>query len=257
MNIYKLKIQYKGTRYVGWQIQKNDTGISIQGQLHLSLKKITKSDEVRTIGCGRTDAGVHAFSQFVRVEIPLKIEANSLLKALNSHLPDDIRVVSSEHSSESFNPVFDSKEKEYHYVFSTQKIVSPFLNDLVTYVSFDLNIEAMKKACNCFVGVHDFANFRTVGTDVKSTVREVFSCEIVAAKNTDWFQHFGEDIFVLKITGTGFLKQMVRLIMGTLFNVGRSKVSEEQIREALKNPVVEKLAAVAAPNGLYLVNVKY
>jgi tRNA pseudouridine38-40 synthase len=255
MFFYKLTLSYQGTNYFGWQIQKPDQ-ITVQSVLEDSLKKISKSSDIKTIGSGRTDAGVHALNQVVRIEMPLKIEETSLVRALNSFLPLDIRAKKVELTDEHFHPIFSARKKEYIYLFSTS-LPTPFQQHLVSYVPFDLDLNSMQKAAQCFVGEFDFCNFFTVGTAVKSTTRTIYKAEIVPYSSQDFEMYF-QDVLALKIEGTGFLKQMVRLIMGTIWEAGRGKVDLEQIRSHLKGQSFsKKLAAVAPPQGLYLSSVTY
>ncbi|MFZ4714013.1 MAG: tRNA pseudouridine(38-40) synthase TruA [Bacteriovoracaceae bacterium] len=255
MFAYKLILSYQGTAYFGWQIQKADQQ-TIQGTLENCLKQICKSENIKTIGSGRTDAGVHALNQVVRIEIPLNIEAQALVRALNSFLPLDIRVKSATVIEDEFHPIFSAKKKEYIYLFNVKE-PTPFQRNLVTHVPYDLDLESMKKAASVFVGEYDFCNFYTIGTNVKSTVRTVFRAEIVHYSAGAFQEQFPE-VFALKIEGSGFLKQMVRLIMGTIWEAGRGKIGVEEIRKHLKGESFsKKLAAVAPPQGLYLSFVSY
>ncbi len=126
MNYYQISISYKGTDYFGWQIQPNEK--TIQGEIHKALKTITKSDSFRTVGSGRTDAGVHALDQVCKISMELKIEPESLIKALNSNLPEDIRVFKAKNCSATFKPTSDAIEKEYIYLFTNQKISHPLFS---------------------------------------------------------------------------------------------------------------------------------
>ena len=255
MFFYKLTISYQGTNYFGWQIQRPDQ-VTIQGVLEDCLKKISKSIEIKTIGSGRTDAGVHALNQIVRIEMPLKIDEKSLVRALNSFLPLDIRAKEIELTDENFHPIFSAQKKEYIYLFNTKR-PTPFQQHLVTSVPYELDIEKMRKAAQCFVGEFDFCNFYTVGTEVKSTVRKIFKADIVPYESHDFEMYF-TDVMALKIEGTGFLKQMVRLIMVTIWEAGRGKVELDSIKSYLQGvPYSKKLAAVAPPQGLYLSSVTY
>lgn len=255
MSIYKIWIEYKGTRFSGFQVQSDD--ITIQGEINKALSVIAKTQEIKTVGSGRTDAGVHAFGQVLRIDMPLEIQPQSLLRALNSHLPPDIRVNKAEVSSSDFHPIFSAKSKEYNYVFATQEIPSVFGNDLMTVVPYDLDIELMRKGCQLFCGEHDFINYQCTGTEVQSTVRTIFSCEIVEYDSMGHWGAVAPKYYVLKIIGTGFLKQMVRLIMGALFNLGRGKITLEEIQNSFNSPLKNRLGPTAPPQGLYLKEVHY
>ncbi len=255
MNIYKVIVEYKGTNYSGFQVQPS--GKTIQGEINSALKILSKSDAVKTVGSGRTDSGVHAFGQVVRIEIPVDIPAASLPKAMNSNLPEDIRVLSAEVVADDFHPIFSAKSKEYNYVFSTEEHLSPFARELVTYFPFHLDIEAMKKGCQLFCGEHDFINYQCVGTEVESTVRKILSCELVCLESTGHWKHMAGEYYVLKVTGTGFLKQMVRLMMGALVSLGKGKITLEDLEKSLRMPLSNRLGPTAPPQGLYLKEVHY
>lgn len=240
---------------MGFQVQPS--GKTIQGEINSALKTLSKSDEIKSVGSGRTDSGVHAFGQVVRIEIPVDIPVASLPKAMNSNLPEDIRVISAEAAPENFHPIFSAKSKEYNYVFSTEDHLSPFARELVTYFPFDLDIEVMKKGCQLFCGEHDFVNYQCVGTEVESTVRKIISCELVRLESTGHWSHLVGEYYILKVTGNGFLKQMVRLMMGALVSLGRGKITLEDLEKSLKTPLPNRLGATAPPQGLYLKEVHY
>ena len=259
MNIYKLILQYKGTNYLGFQVQA--IGLTIQGELNKALKILSKSDNVKSIGSGRTDSGVHAFAQVVRIEIPVDIPENSLLRAINSHLPHDIRVIFAGRCTNDFHPIFSAQSKEYNYVFSMEQGISPFAHDLVTLFPFELDIEQMKKGCEIFCGEHDFINFQCTGTEVGTTIRRILSCELIHYKSEGHWGHMLSDYYVLHIVGSGFLKQMVRLMMGALWSLGRNKITLEDLEKSLKPLpgilMTRRLGATAPPQGLYLKEVHY
>jgi tRNA pseudouridine38-40 synthase len=252
---YKLIVQYKGTNYSGWQIQLGTKEVTVQGELNRALSVVSKSEEVRSLGAGRTDAGVHALGQVVKVSIPLSIAPENFLKALNTNLPDDIRVIQVEVSDEAFMPTIHAKSKEYHYRFTSQRGFTAFQNDFIVNYSFELDLAKMREACKLLVGEHDFTNFYTEGTEVSSTVRKIFSCDIIEIAQGEW--EMLPSHYVFRITGNGFLKQMVRLLMGAVWNVGRGKITLEELRSALGPTKVQRLGAVAPPNGLYMIRVNY
>lgn len=241
---------------MGFQVQS--IGRTIQGELNQALKILSKSDEVKSIGSGRTDAGVHAHGQVVRIEIPVDIPPASLIRAINSHLPFDIRVIEAAYCTLDFHPIFSASSKEYNYVFSNKKSISPFAHDLITLFPFELDIELMKKGCQLFCGQHDFINFQCTGTDVDSTIRKIFSCELVHHRSSGHWGHVIDEYYVFRIVGNGFLKQMVRLAMGAIWNLGRGKITLENLEESLKGgPLLKRLGATAPPQGLYLIEVHY
>jgi tRNA pseudouridine38-40 synthase len=251
MNHYLLTIQYKGTRYKGWQIQPDQK--TIQGELNKVIEKIFPVKEVRTIGSGRTDAGVHALDQKCKLSMDYQIELQSLVKALNSNLPIDIRVMDAQLSDEKFMPTVDVKQKEYRYYFTNQKIADPLSKDNFANISYALDVPKMHKAAALFLGEHDFKNFYTLGTEVKTTVRNIFECELHHQEASD----LATALYYLRVVGNGFLKQMVRMMAGALWEVGRGKLTLDQIKQALSAENDNKIAPVAPPEGLYLFKVTY
>lgn len=253
INYYKLELAYDGHSYFGWQIQPNVK--TVQGELNRALEAICKSS-VRTMGAGRTDTGVHALRQFVKVECELAIEPNSLRKALNALLPSDIRILDCSFSSADFQPTNDAKSKTYFYLFSNEKEVTAFQTNYISNISFDLDFDLMHKACKLFVGTHDFADFRCVGSDVATTFREIYHCEL-SGPHRDGLSGIFPNYYKIEISGSGFLKQMVRLIVGTIWNVGRRKTNLEEISQALNFPTGKHLGIVAPAAGLYKSQVSY
>lgn len=251
---YKLIIQYKGTRYLGWQVQPENAGLTVQGELNRALKTISKSENVKTLGAGRTDAGVHALGQVAKVSIALDIPAENLLKAINANLPEDIRVIHAETSDENFIPTVHAKSKEYHYRFTNLKSSSALQNELIQNQTFELDVQKMREACKILIGRHDFTNYYCEGTEVASNIREIYECEIIEVAQGEWMlpAHY-----VFRVVGNGFLKQMVRCLMGAIWNVGRGKISLEEFKNSLSATKVARLGAVAPPNGLYMVRVNY
>jgi tRNA pseudouridine38-40 synthase len=251
---YKLILQYKGNHYLGWQVQPEGARKTIQGELNKALKSVSKSSNVKSLGAGRTDAGVHALGQVAKVSIELQIPPENLVKALNANLPDDIRILSGEISDEEFFPTVHAKSKEYHYRFTCQRSFTAFQNDFIQNYPFELDLEKMREACKVLIGKHDFTNFFCEGTEVASNIREIYECEILEVPQNDWML---PGHYVFRVVGSGFLKQMVRLLMGAVWNIGRGKISLEDLSSALGPTKVTKLGAVAPPNGLYMVRVNY
>jgi tRNA pseudouridine38-40 synthase len=251
---YKLEIEYKGSRYLGWQVQPEGAGLTIQGELNRALKIISKSDEVRSMGAGRTDAGVHALGQVAKIGIPLVIPPEKLVKALNGNLPDDIRVLSAAISDADFFPTVHAKSKEYHYRFSCQRTSTALQGELIANYPYELDLEKMREACRVFIGEHDFTNFYCEGTEVASNIREIFECEILEISQEGWML---PPHYLFRIVGSGFLKQMVRLLVGAVWNVGRGKITVSELAASLTSTRVPRLGVVAPPEGLYMVRVNY
>lgn len=256
MAFYKLVIKYDGTNYCGWQVQ--DDQRTIQGELNKTLKIITKSDSVKSVGSGRTDTGVHALGQVVRIELPFSFEGKKLVRAINSNISEDIRVISAEECDDQFHPVFSAISKEYIYLFSKDISLFPHLRNLVVETDFDLDFKLMESGLKLFLGEKDFCNFDTVGTPQKTTIRTIFDAEIKSFELPSYPVGYFPEVKMIRIHGNGFMKQMVRLMCGTLFELGRGKISLDQINEYLKGTKFErKLAPVAPAHGLYLYQVHY
>lgn len=251
---YRLLIQYKGTRYNGWQQQTGQAGLTVQGEFNKALEKISKA-KVHSIGSGRTDAGVHALGQVVKAAIELDIAPENLVKALNSNLPEDIRVLTAELTDYEFMPTVHAQSKEYHYRFTVGRGTTAFQTDLIANYGLEVDFAKMREACKLLIGVHDFTNYFCEGTEVSSTIREIFECELITVEQGQW--NMLPPHYVFRIVGSGFLKQMVRLLMGALWNVGRGKISLEEFKNSLTSQKTQRMGVVAPPEGLYMVRVNY
>ena len=259
---YRLVISYKGTKYFGWQdLGADEQKPTVQASIHQVLKKICNYQNCTISAASRTDAGVHAQGQVVKITIAIAIESEKLLLGMNSLLPDDIRILQCEPCAAEFNSNKDSKSKEYHYYFCTDPIYNPVLNDIIanvpsnskTLATGPLDIELMQQACKLFIGEHDFYSFAGRDANISSTFRTIFSCEILQAQPLV----FGNNIYYFKIVGNGFLKQMVRYIVGALFALGRHKLSLSDINEALLNHKEEKISSKVKSRGLHLFKICY
>ena len=258
---HRLIVSYKGTNYFGWQdLGKSDQKPTISASLDKVLQKICKYQNCTISSASRTDAGVHAQGQVVKISIPLEIESSKLLLGMNSLLPEDIRILDCKPSTLKFNANKDSKSKEYHYYFCADVISNPILNDIMEYIpslnqNLDrgLDIELMKQACELFIGEHDFYSFSKRDSSMLSTLRTVISCEIIQFE----FFPLGTKSYYLKIVGEGFLRYMVRYIMGALFSLGRNKLRLCDISEALLTHKEEKISSKVKAKGLHLIQISY
>ncbi|MCX7694327.1 MAG: tRNA pseudouridine(38-40) synthase TruA [Caloramator sp.] len=244
MKNIKIIIEYDGTNYVGWQKQKN--GLSISEVIEGAIYKVTKQN-VELIGSGRTDAGVHARGQVANFLIDTKIQPERLKDAINSKLPSDITIIQSAEVDREFHSRYNSKGKWYSYTIFNRLEPSPFYNKYAAHIRYSLDLEKMKSAAKYLIGTHDFAAFKSEGSSVKTTVRTIYSIDIIK----------DGDIIRLDFKGDGFLYNMVRIITGTLIDVGRGRISTNDIPKILeaKN---RSLAGFTAPAcGLCLEKVYY
>jgi len=255
MHYHRLAVSYKGTHYYGWQdIGEGEEKPTIERSIQKVLQHICKSTDCTIATASRTDAGVHALGQVIKVSIPLVITSEKLLLGMNSLLADDIRILHCEASTKAFNPNKDSKSKEYHYNFCTDSIHNPLLNDTAAHITSakPLDIALMKEACKLFVGEHDFYSFAKRDTSMHTTIRTIISCEIVQQPTT-----FGSKVYSIKIVGEGFLRYMVRYMVGALFALGKGEIELSDIVEALAHHKEDKLSARAKARGLCLIEVSY
>ena len=227
MHYYRLDLLYDGRTYQGWQTQPHQQ--TVQDTFDQALASLGLGP---SIAAGRTDAGVHALQQVVRTTSLQAWDGRDLVRALNAHLPSSIRVEKASAVGENFHPLKNAG-KEYRYFWAAQ--VAPFCQGLITQYDFVLDLNLMRQAAQDLVGKHDFAPFACRGTPVKSTIREIFAVRLtehVAETRCD-LPWKGGTYCEFSIIGSGFLKQMVRLIMGGLMNVGRGKVSLDQWQTVL------------------------
>ena len=253
-NYYNLKVEFKGTSFLGWQVQK-DFSPTVQGEINKACAQIFKCDDIQTIGSGRTDSGVHSLGHIVKLTAPFKLEFEALKRGLNSILPKEIRILNVEGSFKEFRPTNDALKKEYIYLFTNNGLENAFQPDFIVNNRFQLDFDKMKEACELFVGTHDFIDFRCTGTDVSTTIREVYECDLVEHEMN--FHGILPNHFVFRVVGNGFLKQMVRLMVGTVWSIGRGKTSLEELKLSLKSPTGKRLGATAPANGLYKTKVWY
>ncbi|MGB5868432.1 MAG: tRNA pseudouridine(38-40) synthase TruA [Arcobacteraceae bacterium] len=261
MYYHCLVVSYKGTKYFGWQdLGTKEQKPTVEATIYKVLKKICKYQSCTISSASRTDAGVHAQGQVIKITIDLLIDSHKLLLGMNSLLPDDIRIIECNPSTLEFNSNKDCKSKEYHYYFCSDLISNPILNDLVMNVplnnygsNIELDIELMQEACKLFVGEHDFYSFSKRDANINSTFRTIYSCEILQSPSLT----MGNKIYYLKIIGKGFLSYMVRYISGALFELGKNKITLSDIREALSIHKEHKISSKAKSCGLHLINITY
>jgi len=245
MRNIKLLIEYDGTNYHGWQIQPNV--VSIQETIESRLGIITQ-EKIKLIGSGRTDAGVHAIGQVANFFTNTRLELINIQRGLNSLLPSDIAINEMWEMGDDFHSRYSAKSKIYRYVILNQDFPSPLCRSFSWFIHFNLDIYKMERAIQCLTGRHDFSSFRASGCNSHNPVREVFSVSL------DKGPH---GLIVFEIEANGFLKQMVRNIVGTMVGVGRGKIDVNKFEEIFRDKDRKKAGITAPSRGLFLVTVKY
>jgi tRNA pseudouridine38-40 synthase len=246
----KLTISYDGTRFVGWQRQAR--GESIQGLLEEALARFDKAP-VTVHGAGRTDAGVHAIGQVASAQVACAHDTVVLLRGLNAILPRDVRVTQVEDAAPGFHARFLARSKTYRYVIRNAAIVSPFERAYVWHVPEPLDLAAMRAAAAALVGTHDFAAFCSAGSETKDTSRTITQSEIHEPPTTI----HQPALLAYEVSGDGFLRHMVRAIVGTLIEIGRGWRPAASIGPLLEGGRRAEAGATAPPHGLFLVRVDY
>jgi tRNA pseudouridine38-40 synthase len=245
MRTLKLTLSYDGTRLVGWQRQA--AGESVQGVLEEALARF-EGGPVTVHGAGRTDAGVHALGQVASVEVAFALDAATLMRALNAQLPEDVRVLSVEEAAPGFHARFSARSKSYRYCIRNGAVASPFERAYAWHVPQPLDVDAMRQAASRLLGRHDFSTFRSMGTDVPDAVRTLHLSTVLGDAGS---------LLTYEVSGDGFLRHMVRAIVGTLVEVGRGWRDPAQIDALLQARDRARAGATAPPHGLFLVRVDY
>lgn len=244
MKRVKLIIAYDGTNYCGWQIQIN--GITVEEVLNRAISELT-GVETTVIGASRTDSGVHAMGNVAVFDTESKIPGEKFSFALNQRLPNDIRIQKSEEVPLDWHPRFCNSTKTYEYKILNRKFDVPTQRLYTHFVYMPLNVEKMKEAAKYIVGEHDFASFCSSGSQVENTIRTVYRLDV--EKN--------DDIISIKISGNGFLYNMVRIIVGTLIKVGLGVYPPEYVEEIIEAKDRNASGPKAPACGLMLVNIDY
>lgn len=244
MKNIKLTIEYDGTKYHGWQIQANV--VTVQGVLMRAIRGLTGKD-TNLVGCSRTDVGVHALGQVANFITESGIPPDRFSYALNRMLPEDIVIKKSEEVSMDFHSRYCAKGKTYRYIFYNSQFPSALLRHRAYHISHTIDVEAMQEAAHFFLGTHDFSAFRSSGSDTKTSERTI--TELTLSEN--------DKIIEMTITGDGFLYNMVRIIAGTLVEVGSGKLKPEEIPDIIKSLERKRAGRTAPSHGLYLVEIFY
>ena len=241
----KINIEYNGSKYYGWQ--KQSSGTTIQNEIEMALKKIT-SEKIHVIGSGRTDSGVHATNQVAAFNLNKKINLQGLIVELNKELPSDIRIKSSKLVSNDFHAQHSAINKTYIYKINNNKIENVFEKGLVFYYKKPLNYNKLLKVSSYFIGKKDFRNYCKVGYSGESTIR--FIQDIKISKKGNYIN--------IKVTGNGFLRGMVRLIVGAMINYSNGKITLKDINASLGSSLKKLPINYSVPaHGLFLSKVKY
>ena len=244
MRNIKLTIEYDGKEYNGWQKQPNK--LNIQGTIEQAIYRIT-GEEVELNASGRTDAGVHAIAQVANFKTNSKIPTEKIAVALNTNLKKSIRIKKAEEVDERFHSRLNCKKKTYRYVINNAEIESALYRNFECHIPTKLDVEKMKEAVKYFIGEHDFKAFKASGTSSKSSVRTIYDAKVYKQD---------EHIFI-ELTGNGFLYNMVRIISGTLVEVGLGKIEPQEIEKIINEKKRELAGKTLPPQGLFLLNVEY
>ena len=245
MRNIKVTIEYDGKEFNGWQKQPNK--LNIQGEIEQAIERIT-GEKVDLMASGRTDAGVHAIGQVANFKTNSNMPIEKFPIALNANLKKSILIKSAEEVEERFHSRLNCKRKTYRYVINNSKYGTAIYRNLETHIPIKLDIQKMQQAIKYFEGEHDFKAFKASGTSSKSNVRTIYKAEVLDAGN--------ERIYI-ELTGNGFLYNMVRIISGTLVDVGLGKIEPEEIENILLSKDRQYAGKTFPPQGLYLLTVEY
>ena len=239
-----LVVAYDGTNYCGWQIQPN--GITIQGVLNDTLSELL-GEKIEIMGASRTDAGVHALGNVAVFDTNTRIPGEKISYALNQRLPEDIRIQLSEEVEPDFHPRYCDSEKTYEYRILNRRFPVPTERLYSYFYHYKLDVDKMREATSYLIGRHDFASFCGTGAQVKSTVRTVTGIEV-------WKDG---DMITIRVSGEGFLYNMVRIIAGTLLKTGMGQMEPEGVRRALEARDRQAAGPTAPAMGLTLAGIEY
>ena len=240
----RLIVSYDGTNYVGWQLQEN--GVSVQQRLNEAALFVT-GEHIQLHGSGRTDSGVHARAQVAHFDTNTRMPADKFAIALNMRLPADIRVLYSEEAPEDFHARFSAKNKTYRYTVQTGLHADVFSRFTTLHVHTRLDLGAMQRAAKVALGEHDFSAFMSVGSKLTSTVRTITKSEWTRSGNQ----------LIYEVAANGFLYNMVRILVGTMLEIGSGKLPEDTIARAVASGLRADAGATAPAQGLCLWRVQY
>lgn len=241
----KCKLSYDGTGFSGYQVQPGKR--TVQGEVEKALSVLHKNKPVKVTASGRTDAGVHAAGQVIHFDTELSIPVERWPKALISVLPDDIVLSKAEIAKADFHARFDVRQKEYRYMINRAFIPNVFTRNQAYHYPYPLNLSAMKEAGKLLTGTHDFTSFCSAKTEVEDRVRTIYQFELLE----------DGDLLTLRFAGSGFLYNMVRILTGTLLDVGRGVIKPEAIPSIIEGKDRSLSGKTAPAHGLYLWHVDY
>lgn len=246
MPVFRFTLEYDGTDFEGWQRQREPKR-TVQGTFEAALSRLTRR-EVRVTGAGRTDAGAHALAQVATAEAETPLDPQTLQRALNAGLPDDLRIVACSEAPPGFHPRRDAQGKHYRYRVWNRREAAPLLRRVTHHVPYPLALPPMREAASHWLGTHDFKSFETAGSAPESTVRTLQSLEITG-------ENGGELRF--DVRGNGFLRHMVRNLVGTLIEIGAGRRKAAEAKPILAARDRSAAGAAAPAKGLVLVSVDY
>ncbi len=239
-----LTLQYDGTAFHGWQVQPNAS--TVQQELCNAFKRLSGNDE-NIIGCSRTDAGVHAKMFCCNVRTECNVATEKIPDALNFYLPSEIAVYDCKEVDYDFHARYDCKGKEYVYLIYNGKYRNPFYENKAMFYPYEIDAEMLDNEAKAFIGTHDFSSMCSAGTDIEDKVREIYDCSVTRNK----------DLIEIRVSGNGFLYNMVRIIVGTLLDIQKGRIEKGGIPKILESCNRENAGVTAEPHGLYLNKVFY
>ncbi|OWZ84457.1 tRNA pseudouridine(38-40) synthase TruA [Natranaerobius trueperi] len=249
MKNIKLTVAYDGTNYHGYQLQEN--AVTVQEKIENALNNVYRPEQIRAYSASRTDSGVHAKAQTINYFTNKNIPVKKIPVALNTNLPNDIVVADAQEVSLDFRSRRDAKKKKYCYYIYHSQFMNPFWRNYALHLRGDIiDIKKMKRAARSLIGTHDFYPFQAIqGTDPDiDTIKEIFSCEINDTEHP---------LIVFEIIGSGFLYKMVRIIVGTLLEIGKGRLDETIIDSIIRNQDRSLVGPTAKPHGLFLEKIWY
>jgi tRNA pseudouridine38-40 synthase len=255
MKKIRLLLEYDGTNYHGWQVQKGET--TVQGIIEDRVRRIT-GEKSSVTGASRTDAGVHALGQVAVFRTKSGLDPASIGRALNAVLPQDIRVLDATGVDEAFHPREDAGKKRYFYIIANQRISSAFLFRYAWVVPQTMELNFMIEASLPLIRRRDFTSFMGTGSDINDAVREVYLLNIERLGKIDFMTAGMRGNFIkISIEANGFLRHMVRNIVGTLVEVGRGRIPADRLNEILDLRDRRRAGQTAPPQGLFLERIEY